>query len=47
MALTVLGLAAEGTTTVEEAWQIDRGYSDVPGKLRHLGAAVSRAGMRS
>ncbi|MDQ6616168.1 MAG: UDP-N-acetylglucosamine 1-carboxyvinyltransferase [Actinomycetota bacterium] len=42
-ALVVAGLAAEGETVVADAEHIDRGYEDLPGRLRSLGAQVSRA----
>jgi UDP-N-acetylglucosamine 1-carboxyvinyltransferase len=41
-ALVVAGLAAEGETIVADAEHIDRGYEDLPGRLRSLGAHVSR-----
>jgi UDP-N-acetylglucosamine 1-carboxyvinyltransferase len=37
-ALVVAGLAAEGETVVSDAFHIERGYEDLPGKLRSLGA---------
>jgi UDP-N-acetylglucosamine 1-carboxyvinyltransferase len=42
-ALVVAALAAEGTTDIERAWHLDRGYEDMVGKLRSLGARVERA----
>ena len=41
-ALVVAGLAAEGETVVADAQHIDRGYEDLPGRLRALGAHVER-----
>jgi len=41
-ALVVAGLAAEGETVVSEGHHIDRGYEDFAGKLRGLGADVTR-----
>jgi UDP-N-acetylglucosamine 1-carboxyvinyltransferase len=41
-ALTLAGLAAEGETTVYSCEHVDRGYPDLPGKLRELGADVER-----
>lgn len=38
MALTLLGLCAEGETTIHDAWQIERGYDAIGGKLAALGA---------
>jgi UDP-N-acetylglucosamine 1-carboxyvinyltransferase len=43
-ALVVAALAAEGETVIGEAHHVDRGYEDLPGKLRSLGADVQRAG---
>lgn len=40
-ALALCGLIAEGTTVIEDAWQIGRGYVDFAEKLRSLGAEVS------
>jgi UDP-N-acetylglucosamine 1-carboxyvinyltransferase len=41
-ALVLAGLAAEGETIVLDARHIDRGYPDLAGKLRALGADVER-----
>jgi len=41
-ALILAGLAAEGTTEVSGGHLVDRGYEDVTGKLRGLGAQVHR-----
>jgi UDP-N-acetylglucosamine 1-carboxyvinyltransferase len=41
-ALVLAGLAAEGETLVLESRHIDRGYPDLAGKLRSLGADVDR-----
>ena len=41
-ALVVAGLAAEGETVVADAEHVDRGYEDLPGRLRSLGAHVHR-----
>jgi len=41
-ALVLAGLRAEGVTVVGDAHHIDRGYEDLVGKLRHLGATVDR-----
>lgn len=43
-ALVLAGLAAVGTTTVEEVAYIDRGYEDIVGKLQALGADITRVG---
>ena len=39
-ARVIAGLAAEGETVVSEAHHIARGYDDLAGKLRSLGADV-------
>jgi UDP-N-acetylglucosamine 1-carboxyvinyltransferase len=41
-ALVVAGLAAEGETTVSGVHHVDRGYDDLVGRLRHLGATIDR-----
>jgi UDP-N-acetylglucosamine 1-carboxyvinyltransferase len=41
-ALVIAGLAARGTTHVNRVYHIDRGYENIDGKLRQLGARVQR-----
>jgi UDP-N-acetylglucosamine 1-carboxyvinyltransferase len=41
-ALVIAGLAAKGTTQVNRVYHIDRGYEDLDGKLRRLGARIRR-----
>jgi UDP-N-acetylglucosamine 1-carboxyvinyltransferase len=41
-ALVIAGLAARGTTHVHRVYHIDRGYENIDGKLRKLGARVER-----
>ena len=41
-ALVLAGLVADGETTVHDGEHIDRGYSDLAGRLRALGADVER-----
>ena len=41
-ALVTAGLAARGTTQVNRVYHIDRGYENIDGKLRKLGARVER-----
>lgn len=41
-ALVLAGLAAKGTTRVNRVYHIDRGYENIDGKLRALGANISR-----
>ena len=40
--LIVAGLAAEGVTEVQRVYHLDRGYEQIEGKLRALGAVVER-----
>lgn len=40
VALALCGLVADGETVIENAWQIERGYVDLAGKLTALGADV-------
>jgi UDP-N-acetylglucosamine 1-carboxyvinyltransferase len=42
-ALVLAGLGAEGETAVLDPFHVDRGYPDLPGQLRRLGANVERA----
>ena len=41
-ALVIAGLAAKGTTQVSRVYHIDRGYENIDGKLRGLGARIQR-----
>ena len=41
-AMVIAALAAEGTTTIEDAHFIERGYEDIVGKLTQLGARIKR-----
>ena len=41
-ALVLAGLVADGETVVHDAFHVDRGYPDLAGKLRALGADVQR-----
>ena len=40
-ALVLGGLAAAGETTIENSYQLFRGYEDMPEKLQKLGAAIT------
>ena len=40
--LVLAGLAAEGETTVHRIYHLDRGYENLEGKLRTLGARIVR-----
>jgi UDP-N-acetylglucosamine 1-carboxyvinyltransferase len=41
-ALVIAGLAARGTTEISRVYHIDRGYDNIDGKLRKLGARIER-----
>ena len=41
-ALVIAGLAARGTTQVNRIYHLDRGYENMDGKLRQLGARIER-----
>ncbi len=40
--LVVAGLAAQGTTTVNRVYHLDRGYDNIEEKIRDLGGKISR-----
>jgi UDP-N-acetylglucosamine 1-carboxyvinyltransferase len=40
--LIVAGLMAEGKTTIENIYQIDRGYEKIEERLQKLGADIKR-----
>jgi len=42
LALLGAALAAKGTSVINNIDQIDRGYEDVDGRLRGLGAKIER-----
>jgi UDP-N-acetylglucosamine 1-carboxyvinyltransferase len=42
MAMLLAALCAEGTTTINNIQQIDRGYEKIEEKLRSLGANIQR-----
>ncbi|MEP7137306.1 MAG: UDP-N-acetylglucosamine 1-carboxyvinyltransferase [Chloroflexota bacterium] len=42
MSMLIAALAAKGTSTIRNIGQIERGYHDVDGKLRALGAKIER-----
>jgi UDP-N-acetylglucosamine 1-carboxyvinyltransferase len=42
MAFVLAGLSAEGETIVGNAYQIERGHADIEGRLRRLGATITR-----
>src|SRR5271156_120973 len=41
-ALVIAGMAAQGTTQVNRVYHLDRGYDNIDGKLRKLGARIER-----
>ncbi len=41
-ALVIAGLLAEGETEIHDVYHIDRGYDNIDGKLRALGAVIRR-----
>ncbi|MEO6570776.1 MAG: UDP-N-acetylglucosamine 1-carboxyvinyltransferase, partial [Ilumatobacteraceae bacterium] len=43
-AMVVAGLAADGITTITGVHHIDRGYDDLVGRLRSVGAGIQRFG---
>lgn len=42
IALLIAALAAEGTSTIENIGQIDRGYECIDQRLNNLGASIER-----
>ncbi|MCB1682554.1 MAG: UDP-N-acetylglucosamine 1-carboxyvinyltransferase, partial [Alphaproteobacteria bacterium] len=44
VALVLAGLVAEGTTTVNRIYHLERGYEDITGKLSACGAEIERVG---
>lgn len=40
--LVIAGLAAEGVTTIDRVYHLDRGYEDLEGKLTAVGAGIER-----
>ncbi len=42
--LVIAGLVAEGTTTVDRIYHLDRGYDRMEAKLRSIGADIERVG---
>jgi UDP-N-acetylglucosamine 1-carboxyvinyltransferase len=41
-ALILAGLVAEGTTTMDQIYHLDRGYDGIEKKLTSLGAKIKR-----
>ncbi|MGH3049464.1 MAG: UDP-N-acetylglucosamine 1-carboxyvinyltransferase, partial [Gaiellaceae bacterium] len=42
MAMVIAALCAEGTSTIGDAHQIDKGYERIDERLRSLGARIER-----
>jgi UDP-N-acetylglucosamine 1-carboxyvinyltransferase len=42
VALVIAGLCAEGETTVNRIYHLERGYEDIAGKLSAVGADIER-----
>ena len=42
VALLIAAMSAEGTSTIQNIEQIDRGYKDIDGRLNALGARITR-----
>jgi UDP-N-acetylglucosamine 1-carboxyvinyltransferase len=42
-ALVIAALCAEGESVLHNAWHVDRGYEDMPGKLASVGAQITSA----
>jgi UDP-N-acetylglucosamine 1-carboxyvinyltransferase len=42
VALLIAAMSAEGTSTIQNIDQIDRGYSNIDGRLNALGAKIIR-----
>ena len=42
MALLIASLCADGRSVIRNIEQIDRGYDDIDGRLRALGARIER-----
>lgn len=43
ISMVIAGLMAEGQTEIDNIYQIDRGYANIDGRLRQLGAKITRA----
>ena len=43
IALVLAGFTAEGTTSVADAWQIERGYDRFVDKIHALGGQISKS----
>ena len=41
-ALVIAGLAADGITVVDDIYYVERGYENLEGKLRGIGAAIEK-----
>ena len=41
-AMIIAGLAAPGTTSIDDVYYIERGYDDIVGKLKSLGVNIRK-----
>jgi UDP-N-acetylglucosamine 1-carboxyvinyltransferase len=46
-ALVIAALCAEGQSVLRNAWHVERGYEDMPGKLASVGAQIERVSIDS
>ena len=46
-AMVIAGLCAQGRTDIEDIYHIERGYEDMVGKLRGLGASIAKVSEHS
>lgn len=42
VAMIIAGLTAEGQTEIDDIYHIERGYDDIVGKLRSVGADIKK-----
>ena len=42
MAMVIAALCAEGPSTINNVYQIERGYENLAGRLKELGAHIKR-----
>ena len=40
--MVIAAICAEGTSVIHNVYQIERGYEDLVGRLRQLGAQIGR-----
>jgi UDP-N-acetylglucosamine 1-carboxyvinyltransferase len=47
MAMLIAAFCAEGRSTIQNVYQIERGYENLTGRLRSLGARVRKVGEKT